>query len=100
MRRSRHHSMKTDHHGRITDTVSIRERPARVADRPLSGKLQPIRSPHGLSVFYCAASIFAHTGLSRSTLFIKGSNRGLTAWGFPQVIPRGDSADAGSPVIN
>ena len=28
MRRSRHHTMKTDKHGRITDTVSISERPA------------------------------------------------------------------------
>lgn len=27
MRRSRHHTQKTDHHGRITDTVSISERP-------------------------------------------------------------------------
>lgn len=29
MRRSRHHTQKTDDHGRITDTVSISERPAR-----------------------------------------------------------------------
>jgi IS30 family transposase len=33
MRRSRHHTQKTANHGRITDTVSIRERPAEVEDR-------------------------------------------------------------------
>lgn len=37
MRRSRHHTQKTEEHGRITDTVSIRERPASAADRALPG---------------------------------------------------------------
>ena len=37
MRRSRHHSQKTADHGRITDTVSIRERPASVEDRAVPG---------------------------------------------------------------
>jgi IS30 family transposase len=36
-RRSRHHTQKTNIHGRITDAVSIRERPAAADDRALPG---------------------------------------------------------------
>ena len=37
MPRSCHHTQKTEDHGRITDTVSIRERPASAEDRAVPG---------------------------------------------------------------
>ena len=37
MRRSRHHTQKTEIHGRITHTVSISERAASAEDRAVAG---------------------------------------------------------------
>jgi IS30 family transposase len=37
MRRSRHHTQKTDDHGRISNTVSISQRPASAEDRSVPG---------------------------------------------------------------
>ena len=65
MRRSRHHTQKTDHHGRITDAVSISERPASVEDRARTRSLgrrpavrqqeQPDCDPRRASITLCDA---------------------------------------------
>lgn len=37
MRRSRHHTQKTDNHGKISDALSNSERPASIEDRAVTG---------------------------------------------------------------
>lgn len=52
MRRSPHHTQKTDDHGRITVTVSISERPASFKDRAVPGRWEGdlISGPHNTHI--------------------------------------------------